>query len=417
MNSETKLNQLNEKYSIKNGIASTIVLNGSTNYFPLFAIGVLGASNYQVSLINSLPQFVGMFAVIICSALMGRLKEKKKFTALSIFFTRLFVFLMFFVMYVPKIDKSWIFVLLVGLMNFPGSFANLSWQAFIGDLIPEDRRSIFFSERNKILTIVGMVATFLIGLILQHFKKSDPLPYQFLFLFAFIAGMVEVYYLNKHVETKKVVRKERMPWRMIDWSAFRDKPFLYYLVCGLFFNLAWQMAWPLFSIYQIKTAHANGLWISIINVSNQITQIISFKWWGRMAEKYSNAKMMALVSIGMATTPILTILSKNLIYLTIINASSGLFVSGTVLILFNQLLEITNDQNRSSYIANYNILLSIIGFISPQIGVFLLELTNMNITMLTAGILRASSAFFFLLFFYFLQKRRESASSEISYLD
>lgn len=417
MNTDIKTIQLNEKYSIKNAIASTIVLNASTNYFPLFAIGVLGATNYQVSLINSLPQFIGMFGVIICSVLMGRLEEKKKFTSFSIFFTRIFVLLMFLVMYIPKEYQSWVFVLLVGLMNFPGSFANLSWQSLIGDLIPEERRSNFFGERNKILTIVGMIATFIIGIALQQFSKSNSLPYKFLFLFAFISGMVEVYYLNKHIEKKQEVKKYKKPLKIIDWTAFREKPFIYYLICGLFFNFAWQMAWPLFSIYQIKDAHANGLWVSIINVANQLAQIISFKWWGRMADKYSNARMMVLVSLGMASTPVLTILSKNLFYLTIVNTSSGLFVSGTVLLLFNQLLEITNEDNRSSYIANYNILLSIIGFVAPQCGVFLLDFSNMNISMIIAGILRASSAFFFLMFFYYLQKKKNQSQSLISHFD
>ncbi|MDP4086819.1 MAG: MFS transporter [Bacillota bacterium] len=417
MKTDIKTNQLNEKYSIKNGIASTIVLNGSNNYFPLFAIGVLGATNYQVSLINSLPQFVGMFAVIICSILMGKLDEKKKFTAYSVLFTRLFMILIFFVMYIPKEYQSWVFVVLVGLMNFPGSFANLSWQSFIGDLIPEERRSGFFGDRNKVLTIVGMVTTFVIGIGLQQFNKSNSFPYKFLFIFAFISGMVEVYYLKKHIEFKSETTKEKRIQKIIDWTAFRDKPFIYFLVCGLFFNFAWQMAWPLFSIYQIKDAHANGLWISFFNVANQIAQIISFKWWGRMADKYSNARMMVFVSIGMASTPILTILSKNLIYLTIVNASSGLFVSGTVLILFNQLLEITNDKNRSSYIANYNILLAIIGFIAPQFGVYMLDQMNMGISMIIAGFLRATSAFIFLMFFYFLRKKRGQSQYAVSSID
>jgi MFS family permease len=404
---DTNTNQLNEKYSIKNGIASTIVLNVSNNYFPLFAIGVLGATNYQVSLINSLPQFIGMFAMILCSVLMGRLEEKKKFTAYSILFTRLFLILMFLVMYIPSQYQSWVFVVLVGLMNFPGAFVNLSWQSFIGDLIPERRRSEFFGDRNKILTIVGMVITFFFGILLQQFGKSNSLPYKIMFLIAFLSGLIEVYYLTKHIEVRKETSKvPKKKQKIIEWDAFCDKPFVYFLICGLFFNFAWQMAWSLFSIYQIKDAHANGMWISFFSVANQIAQIVSFKWWGRMSDKYSNAKMLILVSIGMASTPILTILSSNLLYLTIVNATSGLFVSGTVLILFNQLLEITNEENRSAYIANYNVLLAIVGFIAPQFGVFLLEQSNMDVAMITSGILRASSALLFLGMYYFLKRNK-----------
>ena len=397
-------NQLNEKYSIRNGIAQTIVLNGSNNYFILFAISVLGASNYQVGLINSLPQFIGMFGMLIGSAILNKLPEKRKFTAYSFLFTRLFLLGMFFVMFIPREYSSWVFVLLVGFMNLPGAFANLSWQAFIGDLIPEKRRSGFFSHRNMVLTIVGMVVTFIIGIGLQFCSKTNPVPYQFLFLLTFLAGIVEVYYLLKHVEFKKAKPGEEKKG-MLGINSFKDKRFVYFLICGLCFNFTWQMAWALFSIFQIKYAHATGFWISVITVANQIGQIASYKWWGRMADKHGNAKMMIPVSLGMAAAPILTILSKNMVYLTIINGLSGLFVSGTVLLLFNLLLEVTNKENRDSFISQYNILLAIVGFIAPQFGVLLLEQTSMSFAMIISTLLRITSGGLFILLSYLLTKK------------
>jgi MFS family permease len=399
----------NEKFSIFNGVASTIGASISNNYFSLFAISVLGATNYQVGLISSLPQFIGMFAMVIGSIILSRLEEKKKFTALSILFTRLFVFLMVFVMYVPTEYRSWVFVLLIGFMNFPGSFALLSWQSFIGDLIPDKRRNSFFSERNRVLTIVGMITTLLIGFILLQFDKANPLPFQVLFILAFVFGVVEVFYLFKHKEQKREQKSKTLKIKklQINWEIFKDKRFVIFLICALYFNLTWQMAWPLFNIYQIKYAHATGLWISLFTVANQVSQVISYKWWGKMADKHSNAKMLIFVALGMASAPLLTVLSTNLYYLIVVNVFTGLFVSGTVLILFNQLLEVTKEENRSSYIANYNVLLAIIGFIAPQFGVYLLEVSNINIAMTLSTIFRASSAVVFI-WLYLVMKRKHT---------
>jgi MFS family permease len=404
----------NEKFSILNGVASTIVASTSNNYFSLFAISVLGATNYQVGLISSLPQFIGMFAMIIGSLILGRLEEKKKFTALSILFTRLFVFSMVFIMFVPAEYRSWVFVLLVGFMNFPGSFMLLSWQSLIGDLIPDKRRSSFFSERNRILTIVGMIITFLMGVMLQQFNESNPFPYQCLFFLAFVFGLVEVYYLFRHIEHKKEKSPEQKKAKKLEikWDVFKDKRFVIFLICALYFNFTWQVAWPLFNIYQIKDAHATGLWISLFTVANQISQIVSYKWWGKMADKHSNAKMLIFVAIGMASAPLLTVLSTNLYYLILVNIFTGLFVSGTVLLLFNQLLEVTTEDNRSSYIANYNVLLAIVGFIAPQFGVFLLEISNIHIAMTTSTIIRASSALVFV-WLYLNLKRNFSSRQTI----
>jgi MFS family permease len=399
------VSQQNERYSIQNGIATMIVLSSSNAYFALFAISVLGVSNYQIGLMNSLPQFIGMFAMVIGSFILNRLTVKKKFTLYSFLFTRIFLLGMMVVVYLPKGMAGWVFVFLVGLMNLPGSFANLSWQSFIADLISEKRRSHFFSERNKILTIVGMVVTSIIGLILHFFNKSNPFPYQAIFLFAFLCGIVELYFLQKHLELKKTPKKVDKKVQF-GFRAFRHKPFLYFLVCALFFNFAWQMAWSLFSIYQIKNAMASGFWISAMTVTSQIGQIVSFKWWGRMAEKYSNAKMLILISLGMALAPTLTILSTNLVYLSIVFGFSGLFLSGTVLLLFNQLLEVTNKENRDSSIAIYNIMLAIIGFIAPQFGVYLLDSVSMNFAMILSTVLRLGSGGLFFMLFQYLHKQK-----------
>ena len=125
-----------------------------------------------------------------------------------------------------------------------------------------------------------------------------------------------------------------------------------------------------------------------------------------MADKHSNAKMMILVSVGMATAPILNILSTNLVYLLIVNGLSGFFVSGTVLILFNQLLEVTKEDNRSLCISHYNVLLAFVAFIAPQFGVYLLETTSMDVAMTTATILRGLNAFLFIALYIFMKKEK-----------
>ena len=85
-------------------------------------------------------------------------------------------------------------------MNLPKAIATLSWQSFIGDLIPDRRRGAFFSERSRILTFVGMIVTICTGVILNNFDKTNAFPYQILFLLIRLVGGISFLLIVIYVE-------------------------------------------------------------------------------------------------------------------------------------------------------------------------------------------------------------------------
>ncbi|WP_246942091.1 MFS transporter [Bacillus pinisoli] len=397
----------NERLSTWNGAASIIAQSFMMSFIPLFAIQVLGASNFQIGLISSMPSLMTMLAMIPGAIWISRLELKKAFTAYSIFAARFGLFLISLIPFIPYTNHAWILVVFIGLLNFPNALATLSWQSFIGDLIPDERRGKFFSQRSQILTIVGMITTFITGALLNIFDKTDPVPYQWIFLLGFLFGILEVYYLIKHTEIKKTVKKQNaLSMKMIS-GIFQHKPYLYFLICAIIFNFGWQMAWPLFNIYQINDAHATAFWISVFTVANQISQIVSYKWWGRFSDRYGNTVMLFIAAMGIGTAPFLTILSTNLYYLALTNLWTGTFVAGTVMLLFNQLLRVSPEENRTAFLANYNFLIALMGCIAPQIGVWLLELYGVHFAMTFSSIIRWLGAFSFLVVVYIEYKSRK----------
>ncbi|MEW8986678.1 MAG: MFS transporter [Bacillus sp. (in: firmicutes)] len=388
----------NEKLSIYNGLASTAATNMVNGYIPLFAIGVLGATNQQIGLIVSLPSIIGMLALIPGAIWLNRVQSKKNFAVISTLLTRLLFSLILFVPFLGSPYAAWALVILIALLNFPGALSGLSWQSMIGDLVPEKRRGDFFSSRNRYNTIAAMAVTFGTGLFLQQFDKDNALPYQVLFIAAFLFAVLEIYYLIKHKEPvgSKKERNTEEKNKKLSLNVYKHKPFLAFVITALLFGFSSQMAWSLFSIYQIKEANATALWLSLFSVTNQLAQIISIKWWANAADRRGNSFVLFIAAAGMATAPALTMLSTNLVYLTLINLWIGLFVSGSNLLLFNQLLKASPETDRTNYIANYNFLLSIVGFIAPQIGVLLLNGFGMNAAMNLISLFRMIAAFSFL---------------------
>jgi MFS family permease len=396
----------NEKVSIYHGMVSTIAVNLAGNFFPIFAITILGASNYQVGLISSLPPLVALIMTIPAAILLNRLEQQKKTVAMSVLWARILFLLLAGVLFISSAYQAWAFLIIVALMNVPGTISNIGWQTLISGMIKEERRGAFFSDRNRLLTIVGMVTTLIIGIIMKN-QTNNAAAYQILFLIAFLFGLVEVYFLMRHKEKVQPKTNKEQKNASMDWSIFKDNGYKWFLITALCFNFSWQMAWGLFNIYNVKFAHATILWISIFSVANQLVQIFTFPLWKKWAEQKSTTLVLVWVAAGMATAPFLTVLSTNLVYLTFVSMTSGFFVSGTMLLLFNLLLEQSPQEKRTYCITTYNVLLSFVAFIAPQIGIWLFEVTGMQKSMEIISILRFISAIvFFLMYIKFMKNKK-----------
>ncbi|MEH7332562.1 MFS transporter [Neobacillus drentensis] len=396
----------NEKISIYHGMVSIIALNLAGNYFPIFAISILGANNYQVGLISSLPPLVTLIMTIPAAILLNKLDEQKKTVAMNVFWARVMFLLLVGVVFIPPSYQAWTFLILIAVMNVPGTISNIGWQTLISGMIREERRGTFFSDRSRLLTIVGMVTTLIIGIVMKK-ETDNAAAYQWLFFMAFIFGFLEMFFLLKHKETAQPKTNIDRKNSSMDWSIFKDQGYKWFLIAALCFNFAWQMAWGLFNIYNVKYAHATILWISLFSVGNQLVQIFTFPLWKKWAEQKSNTLMLVWVAAGMASAPILTVMSTNLYYLTIVSMISGFFLSGTTLLLFNLLLEQSPAEKRTYCITTYNVLLSLVAFIAPQIGIWLLEVSGIQTSMGISSILRFMSALVFLLMYVKFMKTKK----------
>ncbi|MFX3673516.1 MAG: MFS transporter [Paenisporosarcina sp.] len=382
----------NEKISIYNGMASTVAMNFSNNFFPIFAITILSATNYQVGLISSLPPLIALLMTIPAAIMLNRAHAHKKLVSMSILIARLMFLLIVLLVYIPSESmQAWAFLAIIALMSVPNTVANIGWQTLISGMISESRRGEFFSDRNRLLTMVGLVSTLIIGIVMKD-ESENVTAYQILFAIAFGFGLLEALLMMQHeedpIQSDGVVVKKKL----MEWSIFKNSSYVWFLIAALFFNFAWQMAWGIFNIYHVRVVGATVFWISMFSVGNMLMQILTFPLWRKWADRKSNVRVFVYAAIGMATTPFLTVLSTNLYYLTFVQTISGFFLSGVVLLLFNLLLEQSPEESRTYCITTYNVLLAFIAFLAPQIGIGLLNLWGVESAMYLNSALRLLSA-------------------------
>lgn len=379
----------NIKYNTLNGIFATMGLNLVTPFISVWAMG-LGATNLQIGLISSLPPLIGLVAMLPGAFFVDRFTGKRNITGAFIFFHRLFFVLLALTPLLPT-HQVWFLVIMNGLMNFPGSIANVAWQSFIAGAIPAQERAHAFAQRNRLTSLCGLAVTFLAG---QVFRvvPADRLNtmYQIFFLVAFVFALAEVW---SHMQMKEIVSEEaagksKLSTRQTFKAIITAGPFLIFCACSLVFHFGWQMGWPLFSIYQVRVLGANETWVSIISVVSGLGSFISYGFWRRLIEKRGNHVALAVSAMGISSTPFFYTISSSLYHLILANALVGMAVAGIGLTLFNSLLDAVPEQSRTIFIAAYTMLINVSAVIAPMVGIVILDRWNIIAALLVAGTVR-----------------------------
>jgi MFS family permease len=383
-----------ERDSILNGSYAALTLNILSTFAPLLLLDALHGNRQQVALLNSLPALVSIGSFLLAALWLRRTRSQRRFVLWSVALARFLVVLLAAVPLVPDGWAAWAMVALYTLINIPASLANVSWQTFIASLIPGERRAAFFAERNRVTSIAGMGITILAGIVLQWFPPAAKAPYQVAFLACAVFAALELYYLARHPDVP-VAPTPRLTegWR----RNLRVGPFRRYLVVAAIFTFAWQSAWPLYTIYQIRDAHATAFWLALFSVASAATSILTYHWWGRESTRRGIAPMLMVAAVGLGLSPAITVLFVNLEWLVLTNLITGAFLAGVTLLMFNQLLEVAPEADRLSMIPLYNLALGVVGALAPEFGILVLHWFGMRLAMIVLAGLRVLTAMGFLL--------------------
>jgi len=374
----------NLRMSIFNGAFTMLGAGIVGSYVPLYLLDGLHASDQELALLNSLPALIGVIAMFVGAFWVSRLHKLKPFAAATTLITRLSYILVAIAPVFGMATAPLVVVAAIAIGNFPQSLSGLAWQSLMAKLVPARFRAEFFGQRNRVITAVGLGGTIVAGAALQMFPAHARRPYQVVFLIAVVMGLLEVWYLWRYHEPKPDTGPKMGPfvWRDL-WNR---RSYRLFVLASAFFNLGWQLNWPLFNIFQIRQAHATGLWIGLFVVVSQGGQILTYRWWGTASKRRGNLTMLALGSVGIGVLPILAIVSRSLWHLVLVNFIGGLAVAGVNLLLFNQLLATVPKDRKPPYIAGYNICLGLIGFVAPELGVLLLKMLHMDMAMIVSSV-------------------------------
>jgi len=343
----------------------------------------LGGGEFHISLLNSLPGIIAVFAIIPGSLFINRFKRKKG--VISVFFaiSRVFVIALALVPFLPAGVRPILFVILLALMNFPDAISQTGLQGFLGDVFDGFTRSRAITLRNKMAQIVAPAVAIVTGLIITFVPRGDAfqintqaiLIYQIFFIAAFGFAILELRTFRRFKESKDepggeipeaAIPKTRIRdgLRAIP-ETFKDRRFVGFMIPTIFFYFMFQSAWPLFGILQVIDLGANEFHMSINVAVSGLFGFLGAGFWSRLIQKKGNDFALFAAAAGLAASVWTTATSPNIWIYIAWQIFGGFIGIGIAITLLNGLLAATPEKNRVLYISVYNTFVNISLGLSP----------------------------------------------------
>jgi len=367
---------------LKEGMATEamVTLAGGT-FMVAFAI-MLGASNFQIGLLASLPTFTNIFQ-LVSVFLIRKYNNRRAVSVICCILARIPMVLLGAMPFFFG-DNAPVSLLLCFLFFYYlfGSIAGPSWNAWMKDLVPGDKLGAFFSKRSRYAQILNVVLSILLAVSIDYLRRNAPqyqlYVYAAMFMTAGIAGLGAVGLLARVPEPRSYLPNENIMKMFV--KPLRDKNFQRLLVFNSLWLFSVNIATPFFTVFMLKTLGLTMTYIIPLTILSQLASILTIGYWGKFADRYSNKTIISICAplylacvIAWCFVGIYTNLISNLALLAVIHIVSGSSNAGIGLALTNIGLKLAPSREAIVYLSVKNIITAVFSSLAPLLGGYMAD--------------------------------------------
>ena len=347
-----------------------------------FLIGfalTLGAGDLEIGLLASLPLLANLIQVA-GSFIVARAGSRKKVCVTYLFLHRLtwaFVATLPLFVFRERLEDArvWIFMGLLTIASICASITGIAWTSWVADLVPKGFRGRFFSRRNMVAQVVGMVMAVAGGRFIDAWTTRHDTPqmhgYGFMILFAIgvVFGIGGVILLARITEPEMPVdngdsflNQLRMP--------FADTNFRMFMIFSIAWGFSTGIVGPFFSVYMINTLMIPFSVITLFGVVAGVATIIGTKVWGGLLDKIGPKPLSLLCGFGGCFTPLLWTFAspENYAIIWVSHVFSGFFFSGVGLAATGMMMNLAPVKNSSVFFGVFAAVTGAFGALAPIAG-------------------------------------------------
>ncbi|BAY08218.1 MFS transporter [Calothrix sp. NIES-2098] len=354
----------------------------------------LGASPVVFGMLSSIPMLVNLVQPL--GAYLSERSSSRFYYSLR---THGIARLLWLILGIGIIGSSWIgltsgqlvlLTLLVVLFSgLLGGLGSASWLSWLATIVPRRLRGRYFGLRNSAASLTNLLCVPVAGLAVSHWFGGTLQGYGVVLLVAIVFGLISLgcqYFqmdMNPALQNSSLVKYQQSSEYAATsknecTSIWSNSNFLKFLLYYGFWMLAVNLSAPFFNFYMLDRLKLDVSYVTLYGSLQAGANMLLIVLWGKLADKIGNRRILMLIGILVALTPLLWMgVSANtwniLLWLPLLHIFTGGTWAAIDLCNNNIQLGIAPLKNQSIYFAIASAVAGVSGALGSTIGGFIAQ--------------------------------------------
>ena len=378
---ELKIQKRNFRY-VQIDAVGVSISNVAAPFLPVF-LTRLGATNFQVGLLSSMPGLTGLLLAIV----VGRFLQTRRNVVPWYSLSRLLVILCYALTGILTLLVSEKFVIVATLAiwafaTLPQTALAVAFSVVMNAVAGPEGRYALLSRRWTIFGLTGVIGTFIVTRLINLI--DFPLNYAIMFLVLSLGGFVSYYFSNRITLPDTVpppLTKSANPREGIHnyLSILRANPaFLSFASKRFVYFSAIVLSTPIMPLYLVRDVHATDAQIGIVNMTMTLVMLVGYYVWPLVSRQRGGRFVLLATTLGMVLYPALSAATPRVDLIILYAAIAGLFQGGLDLVFFDELMKTVPAEYSATFVSLAQSMQYLSMIIAPLLGTWLATYIGLN---------------------------------------
>lgn len=354
--------------SVVIGNVSFTITGGTalTGYFK-----ALGASDFVYSLLLAVP-FASKFMQLITSYILEKTRKRRELMLVFGLISRLSWIPVALVPYLipaqAEMVRIWAIVVMVMLLSGMGAFIDSSFTSLIADIVPMRIRGRYFSARQKLMMVSGILAGIVISFLLDKLTMDGSLlGYTVVFIIAGIFGAGDIFcfiWVSFPPMAVPEPQEKKDGFLKMMREVLANKSYMRLIALWTTWIFVVNLSSPFYNVHMLGPMGMTYTEVNFLSaIVSNLSTLLSVGIWGGLMDRYGNKAVARTFTFIAAFIPILWLFTgpREIWMVPIVQFISGMVWPAIDLSTQNMYLYQAPQKNRSMYFAVYFCITQMVG--------------------------------------------------------